>query len=171
MDMKELALREAALKTLADAIGTELAAVKADMQAALEESGASRVDAKLPDGTKVATVSRGQPKAKAEVADTEAFRAWVREHAPSEVTSRVVTEVRTAYTTALLAQMTATGTAEVPDTETGEVQDVPGVEIRTPRATTHSVRHAKGGADAIAAAWRDGALAHLDLPQLTGGAQ
>ncbi|WP_431781772.1 hypothetical protein [Streptomyces chumphonensis] len=170
MDLKTLALHEAALKTLADAIGDQLKTVKAEMQAALEASGAARVDATLPDGLKVGTVSLSTPKAAAVVTDDAEFLAWVREHSPHNVTSRVVTEVRPAYRTALLAEMTAAGSAEVADKETGEVAEVPGVEIRAGRATTHSVRLAKDGADAIAEAWRDGRLAHLDLPQLTGSA-
>lgn len=169
MDMKQLALREAALKTLLDAVSDQLEAVKGQMQAALEETGASRVDAALPDGTKVGTISRTTPKPKAVVTDGDLFLKWVREHAPSEITSRVVTEVRPSFQTALLAQMTASGTAEIPDPATGEITEVPGVELRTPRAATHSARLAKGGADAIVAAWRGGHLAHLDLPQLAAG--
>jgi hypothetical protein len=169
MDMKALALREVALKALADQIGGELKKVKAEMQAALEESGAARVDASLADGTKIGSVSAVQPKPTAAVTDDSAFLAWVRETAPGEVTSRVVTEVRPAYRTALLAEMTAAGAAEVPDRQTGEIGPVPGVEITAGRATTHSVRLVKGGADAIGVAWRSGGLAHLDLPQLTPG--
>jgi hypothetical protein len=165
-NLADLALREAALKTLADAVAAELKAVKAEMQDGLEASGAARVDAKLPDGTKVAAISVTVPKGAAQVVDEDQFIKWVRETAPSEVTSRVVTEVRPAYRAGLLAEMTAAGTPEVPDRATGEVLPVPGVEVRAGRATTHSVRLAKGGAEAIAEAWRGGALAHLELPQL-----
>ncbi|MBW1603443.1 hypothetical protein JJV70_15285 [Streptomyces sp. JJ66] len=168
-NLAELALREAALKTLADAVGEQLRAVKAAMQQELEITGASRVDATLPDGTKVATISRTSPKATAVVTDEDAFLAWVRQAAPSEVVSRVVTEVRPAYRASLLAQMTAAGVAEVADAATGELSGVPGVEVRAGRATTHSVRHAKGGGEAIITAWRDCKLTHLDLPQLVSG--
>lgn len=171
MSMKDLALQEAALKTLADRVAAELKDVKPAMQAELEESGASQVPAELPDGTKVATVSRSTPKATAAVTDEDLFVKWVRETAPTEVKSRVVTEVRPAFRAALLAQMTASGAAEVPDKETGEIAEVPGVEVRAGRSTTHSVRLAKDGADAIIAAWRDGALGHLDLPQLGAGGE
>jgi uncharacterized protein (DUF2267 family) len=171
MDMRDLALREAALKTLADAVGAELKAVKAAMQEQLETTGAAQVHAELPDGTKVGTISRAVPKPAATVIDDAAFLGWVRETAPGEIASRVVTEVRPAYRTALLAEMTATGTAEVPDRQTGEIAPVPGVEIAAGRATTHSVRLAKDGAERIVAAWRSGDLAGLDLPQLPGGTQ
>ncbi|MFE9391631.1 hypothetical protein [Streptomyces sp. NPDC006784] len=171
MDMKQLALAEAALKTLGDAVKDQLAEVREQMQTHLDDTGASRVDATLPDGTKVATVSRSESKPKAVVIDEATLLAWVREHAPDEITSRVVTEIRPAYMTALLARLTAAGAAEVPDEETGEIREVPGVEMRTSRVTTHTVRAAKGGAEAIVAAWRSGQLAHLDLPQLTAGGE
>jgi hypothetical protein len=166
MDLQALAIEEAALKTLADAVNDRLKEVKATMQEALVTSGASRVDAALPDGTKVATISRSDPKPAAVVTDSDAFLKWVRTYSPHNVTSRVVTEVRPAYTTALLAEMTAAGTAVVADKETGVVEDVPGVEVRATRSLTHSVRPTKDGREAIAAAWRDGKLAHLNLPQI-----
>jgi len=169
MNMQQLALEEAALKSLADAITDRLKDVKAQMQDALTTTGASRVDATLPDGTKVATISMTSPKPAAVVTDPDAFLAWVRKNSPNNVTTRIVAEVRPAYTTALLAEMTAAGVAEVADRETGVVEDVPGVEIRATRSRTHSVRPVDGGREAIAEAWRSGALAHLDLPQLTAG--
>ena len=169
MNMQQLALEEAALKTLADAITDRLKNVKAQMQDALTTTGASRVDATLPDGTKVATISMTSPKPAAVVTDPDAFLAWVRKNSPANVTTRIVAEVRPAYTTALLAEMTAAGVAEVADRDTGVVEDVPGVEIRATRSRTHSVRPVDGGRQAIAEAWRSGALAHLDLAQLTAG--
>lgn len=169
MDMQQLALEEAALKSLVDAIADRLKEVKTQMQEQLETTGASRVEATLPDGTKVATISRTTPKPTAQVTDPELFLKWVREHSPQNVTTRLVTEVRPAYTTGLLAEMTAAGATEVADWETGVVEDVPGVEIKATRGRTHSVRPVDGGREAIAQAWRDGQLAHLDLPQITGG--
>ncbi|MEU3219992.1 hypothetical protein [Streptomyces sp. NPDC006971] len=169
MDMQQLALEEAALKTLADTIMDRLKVVKAEMQEALTTGGVGRVDANLPDGTKVATISRTDSKPAAVVVDPDAFLAWVRANSPHNVVSRLVTEVRPAYTTALLAEMTAAGTAEVSDRETGVVAEVPGVEIRATRSTTHSVRPTKTGRDQIAEAWRTGALSHLSLPQIAGG--
>ncbi|MFD8407207.1 hypothetical protein ACFV1G_21280 [Streptomyces anulatus] len=171
MNMQQLALEEAALKTLADTVMDRLKAVKAEMQTALTEGGVGKVDATLPDGTKVAVISRTDSKPAAVITDPEAFLAWVRAAAPTEVTTRLVTEVRPAYTTALLAEMTAAGVAEVSDKETGVVDSVPGVEIRATRSTTHSVRPVKGGRDLIAEAWRTGALGHLNLPQITAAPQ
>lgn len=170
-DMQQLALEEAALKTLADTILDRLKVVKADMQTALTESGASRVEAELPDGRKVATISRTTAKPAAVVVDPDAFLKWVQVNSPHNAVTRLVTEVRPAYTTGLLAEMTAAGTAEVSDRETGVVEAVPGVEIRATRSVTHSVRPTKDGAELIAEAWRSGALSHLALPQITGGGE
>jgi hypothetical protein len=169
-DMQQLALESAALKALADTILARQKEVRAEMQAALTETGVGRVDAKLPGGVKVGTISRSDPKPAAVVTDAGAFLAWVRETAKDEVTSRVVTEVRPAYAAALLAEMTAAGTPTWCDRETGEVHDVPGVEVRATRAASHSVRLAAGGADLIAEAWRSGLLGHLAaLPQIAAG--
>lgn len=166
MDMQQLALEEAALKTLADAVMDRLREVKTQMQEVLIETGASRVEATLPDGTKVATISRSTPKPAAVVTDDKALLEWVRTYSPHNVTTRLVTEVQPAYITALLAEMTAAGAAVIADKDTGVVEDVPGVEIRATRPLTHSVRPTKDGAEAIAAAWRDGKLAHLNLLQI-----
>lgn len=172
MDMQQLALEEAALKTLADAVTDRLKAVRASMQEAMDSTGASRVEAMLPDGTKVATISATSPKPTAQVVDGDLFLKWVREHSSENFIARVVTEVRPAYRTALLAEMTAAGTAQWANRETGEVLDVPGVEIKATRSRGHSVRLVDGGREAIARAWSTGQLAHLDIPQITvGGAE
>lgn len=169
MDIAQLALEEAALKTVADAINDRLKEVKNAMQEQLVANGISKVTATLPDGTKVATISRSDAKPAAVVIDDDAFRDFVRSVAPGELTTRLVTEVRPAYRTNLLAQMTAAGVPRVIDTETGEVHDVPGVEVKATRALTHSVRPSTGGKDAIAEAWRTGQLAHLNPFQLEAG--
>jgi hypothetical protein len=171
-DLQALAFEEAALKTLADAVMDRLKAVKASMQEALVNDGISKVDAKLPDGTKVATISRSDAKPAAVITDDDAFLAWVRDNSAHNVTSKVVTEVRPAYRAALLAEMTAAGVAEWVDKDTGVIHDIPGVEIKATRSLTHSVRPTTGGREAIAEAWRTGQLNHLDLLQITqGGAE
>lgn len=166
-NLAELALTEAVLKTLADQISGQIKTVRAEMQSALESSGASQVRATLPDGTRVGTTSLTESVNSAQVVVPDAFIGWVRENAPSELTT--VTVVRPAYQTELLEQMTAAGAAEIPDQVTGEIVSVPGVEIRAGRSATHSTRLVKGGAERIVAAWRAGDLAHLDLQQLMPG--
>lgn len=172
MSLAELAAREAVLKAIADAIGDELKTVRVQVQAALDESaGVRQVAALLPGGQQVAKISLTDPSPAATVTDPEAFLSWVRDHHPdkSAVVRRVVTEVRPATQTALLAEMTAAGVPQWCDTETGEVHTVPGVEIRATQARGHSVRFDKGGKEQVAAAWRDGELAALVLPELTAG--
>lgn len=171
--LKDNATREAVLKALYDAIGDELKACRAQVQAGLDEaqetSGTRQIEAPLPNGSVVAKISLTDPKPTASVADEAAFLAWVRDSHPSEVERRFVTEVRPAFATRVLAEMTAAGTPRVVDTETGEVHDVPGVEIRATRARSHSVRFEKTGREDIAHAYRSGLLGHLVLPALTGG--
>ena len=169
MDLAQLALEEAALKALSDTVNDRLKEVKNAMQEQLVANGISKVTASLPDGTKVATISRSDAKPAAVVIDDDAFLDFVRTIAPDEISTRLVTEVRPAYRTSILAQMTAAGVARVVDTETGELHDVPGVEIKATRSLTHSVRPTSGGKEAIAEAWRTGQLAHLNLLQIEGG--
>lgn len=169
MDLAQLALEEAALKALSDTVNDRLKEVKATLQEALVGNGVSKVNATLPDGTKVATISRTDPKPAAVVTDPDKFLAWVRANSPHNVTTRLVTEVRPAYTTALLAEMTAAGCNEVADKETGVVEEVAGVEIKATRSTFHSVRPVDGGRDAIAKAWRAGQLSHLNPFQIEAG--
>lgn len=169
MDIAQLALEEAALKTVADSINDRLKEVKSAMQEQLVGNGISKVTATLPDGTKVATISRSDAKPAAVVIDEDAFLEWVRAVARDEITTRLVTEIRPAYRASILAQMTAAGVARIVDTDTGELHDVPGIEIKATRALTHSVRPSSGARQAIAEAWRTGQLAHLDLLQIEAG--
>lgn len=169
MNLAESCAREAVLKTLLDAIKEEYDAVRAETQKALEEAGASRADARLPDGTLVAKVSMSDPKPEARITDEAAFTAWVVANYPTEKTTRIVTEVRPAFATLVLAALTAAGVAEWCDTETGEVHKVPGVEIRATRSRTHSVRFEKTGREAVATAWRGGQLGNTFPLALTDG--
>lgn len=170
MSMQQWALEEAALKSLADNVAGQLKAVKDKMQGALTAGGIGQVDATLPDGTKVATVSRTTSKATAAITDSDAFLAWVHANSPHNVVTRLVTEVQPAYATALLAKVAAAGAAEVVDEETGLVTEVSGVEFRPAVSMSHSVRPTKNGRELIAEAWRTGALAHLSLPQIAAAA-
>jgi hypothetical protein len=168
-DLAELASEESYLKALLDTVSDRLKGVRADMQVALDASPSiKQVAATLPDGTEVAKICLTDPKPEAVVTDPDAFLAWVREAAPTEVVRRVevVTEVRPAYRAAVLAQITAVGRPEVCDKETGVIDAVPGVEVKATRARGHSVRFAKAGKEAIAAAWQAGHLTAVVLPEL-----
>ncbi|MEW1895962.1 hypothetical protein [Streptomyces albidoflavus] len=169
-NLARLAADETVLKALADKVNERLKSVRADMQAALDAAdGVRQVAAKLPDGTEVAKVSLSDPKPEATVVDSEAFLAWVRENRPTEIERRVVTEVRPAFRTLLLGQITAAGVPDVVDPETGVVESVPGVEVRATRARSHSVRFAKAGRERVAEAWRSGDLLSEVLGELPEG--
>ncbi len=175
MSLKDAAAREAVLKALHDAIGDELKAVRVEVQAGMDEAkdtaGVRQIAASLPDGTVVAKISLTDPAPAAVVTDSEAYTAWVREHHEANIVRRFVTEVRPAFTTGLLAEITAAGVPQWCDEETGEVHTVPGVEIRATRARSHSVRFEKAGRQLVAEAWQAGQLTDIALPQLaTGGA-
>jgi len=171
MNLKDAAAREAFLKTLLDEIDTAYKATRAEVQelldAAAEETGMRQIAASLPDGRQIATVSITGGTAEARVTDDDAFTAWVRGVAPTEVERKFTTTVRTAFKTRLLKELTAAGGTDWADPETGVIHEVPGVQIAPARARTHSVRFAKTGRADIAQAWRDGLLGDLTQPQLT----
>ncbi|NUO42453.1 MAG: hypothetical protein HOV82_10480 [Streptomyces sp.] len=173
MNLKEAAMREAALKTLLDkvqdAYDDARKMTRSALEAADKESGVRKAVVTLPDGPDIATVSLSSGETAAKVVDDEAFTAWVREHFASEIERRFVTEVREAFTKKLLAQMTAAGSTEWADPETGVIHDVPGVAIAPARARTHSVRFKTDGRDQVMQAWRSGRLAGVALPELTAG--
>lgn len=170
-NLLELAREEATLKALADVVTDRLKAVRAETQAALDEAegqtGTRQVAAKLPDGTPIATISLTDPKPEAKVTDADAFQAWVMEAFPGEIERRFVAEVRSAFLAKVLDEMTAAGVARVVDKETGELHDVPGVEVRATRSRNHSLRFKPGGREDVAAAWRAGTLS---LPGVIGAA-
>ncbi|MFE3169294.1 hypothetical protein [Streptomyces sp. NPDC059224] len=161
-NLLELAREEATLKALADAVTDRLKQVRAETQAALdtaeEQTGTRQVAAKLDDGTPIATISLTDPKPEAKVTDAEAFQAWVMEAYPDEIARRFVAEVRPAFADKVLAEMTAAGVARVVDTATGEMHDVPGVEVKATRSRNHSLRFKPTGRDDIARAWQAGRL-------------
>ncbi|MEU7010400.1 hypothetical protein [Streptomyces sp. NPDC046332] len=169
MTLKDIAERAAVLGALHDAIGAELKQAKADLQAGLkaakEETGTQQIGMTL-GAQDIGKVTLVQPKAQATVTDLDALTKWVRTVAKSEVTARVVTEIRPAWLTLLLKQLTATGRPEWADPETGVIHDVPGVAMQGRTAHTR-MTVTDTGQQAIAEAWRTGQLTHLVLPQLT----
>lgn len=173
MNLKEAAMREAALKTLLDTVKDAYDAARKDTRAALEasaeESGVRQVAAALPGGPDIATVSLSSGSAEARVTDDEAFKAWVIEHYATEVERRFITEVRAAFREKVLGALTAAGGIEWADPETGVIHEVPGVAIAPARARTHSLRFKTDGRDQVMAAWREGRLAAVTLPELTAG--
>ncbi|MFF5501234.1 hypothetical protein [Streptomyces roseolus] len=183
--VREAVTRQAVLGALAKLVDDEYKAAKKDADDLLDKShkagGTTQVDALLPDGTKVGSSSRSGGEREAQVVDSEAFRAWVRDHFPSEhvvefVPAQVVTRVRPGFAGKVLAEATAAGASRYVDTSSGVVHDVPGVELKPSRAASHRLTYTRGskaqpnsGRELVAAAWRTGVLAGF-LPALAPAA-
>ncbi|MFD4394703.1 hypothetical protein [Kitasatospora sp. NPDC058478] len=172
MSLKDTAGRAAVLQALYEEIGEQLKAAKAEqaagMKAARQESGTTRIEATLPDGTVVAKVALVAPQPAAEVVDNAAFLEWVRDNRPDQIKREFVTSVREAFVKSLLKELTAAGVPQWVDQETGVVHDVPGVRMQPRAAHTRTTWEAEGPGR-VAEAWRSGALAALVLPELTSG--
>lgn len=172
--LKDIATRTAVLAALADVINAELKTAKADLQAGLKaakaETGTQQIGVSLPDGQDIGKATLVQPKPAAAIVDEKAFLAWVREVRPSEIVRRFITEVRPAWAALVLKEITAAGTAEWADPETGVIHTVPGVQLQG-RAAYTRMTVPDEGQEAIAAAWRNGQLTGLGLPQLTAGGE
>lgn len=170
MNVKEAAARAAVLDTLHKAIGDELKAAKRDLEdglrAAKKETGTQKVAISLDEQQDIGTASLVQPAAAAVVADVEKFKAWVMEHYASEIERKFVTEVRASFTARLLKEMTAAGVAQWADPKTGEIYDVPGVEMQG-RAAYTRLTVPDAGKAAIAEAWRAGQLGAAVPPAIT----
>ncbi|MBK6018536.1 hypothetical protein [Streptomyces sp. MBT53] len=183
--VREAVTRQAVLGALLDHIKDAYKNAKTTADDLLDRSyragGTTKYDALLPDGTKVGSSSRSGGEREAQVIDDEVFRAWVRDHFPTEhvvefVPAQVVTAVRPGFAGKVLAEATAAGTAKYVDPGTGEVHDVPGVELKPSRAASHRLTYTRGsktqpagGRDLVAAAWRAGALVE-HLPALAPAA-
>lgn len=173
MNLKEAAMREAALKTLLDKVQGAYDDARKVTRAALEsadkESGTRKAAVTLPDGPDIATVSLSSGEAAAKVIDEEAFTAWVIANYGTEVERRFITEVRAAFRDKVLGALTAAGGIEWADPESGVIHEVPGVAIAPARARTHSLRFKKDGRATVMTAWREGRLAAVALPELAAG--
>ncbi|MGW5477623.1 hypothetical protein [Streptomyces sp. NPDC004008] len=169
MSLKDTAARAAVLSTLHAAIGDELKTAKRDLEdglrAAKAETGTQKVTISLNDQQDIGTVSLVQPKAAAVITDDEKFKQWVMDHYGSEIERRFVTEVRVSFVSRLLKEMNAAGVAQWADPETGEIHEVPGIEMQGRAAYTRLTVPDDGKA-AIAEAWREGRLATGGLPAL-----
>ncbi|MFF2367174.1 hypothetical protein ACFVU0_31335 [Streptomyces sp. NPDC058122] len=183
--VRDAVTRQAVLGALLDEVKSAYkdAKTKADdlLDKAYRAGGTTKIDAMLPDGTKVGSSSRQGGEREAQVVDPEAFRAWVRDHYPTEhvvefVPAQVLTTVRPGFSGKVLAEATAAGAARYVDETSGVVHDVPGVELKPSRAASHRLTYTRGskaqptdGRALVAAAWRAGALVE-HLPALAPAA-
>ncbi|MGW2210153.1 hypothetical protein [Streptomyces sp. NPDC001781] len=171
MSLKDTARTVAVLSTLQDAIGDQLKAAKRDLETGLRDAkaqtGTQKIAVALDEGEDIGTATLVQPKPAAAITDLKAFTAWVVANCATEIERRFVTEVRPAFQKKLLAEITAAGTAEWADPETGVIHEVPGVTMQGRSAYTRLTVPDAGKA-AIAAAWQAGTLT---LPGITGPAE
>lgn len=172
MSLKDTAARAAVLSTLHAAIGDELKAAKRELEAGLRaakaETGTQKVTISLSEQQDIGTASLVQPSAAAVITDVEKFTQWVMDHYRSEIKREFVTSVQPAFQKKVLDEITAAGVVQWCDKKTGEVHDVPGVEMQG-RAAYTRMTVPDTGKQAIAKAWQSGALAHMVLPELTAG--
>ncbi|MET9253780.1 hypothetical protein [Streptomyces sp. NPDC003717] len=174
--LRDLAQQEAVLKLLAERVAAAQKDVKARTQRALDAAekrdGTERVGASLPGGEQVATISLRKGETGPVVTDEEALARWVRQQWPDEewTETRIVRTVKPWKLAELLGEMEAAGAAKLVDRVTGEVLDAPGVVIKPTRARTHAITWRKGGREAVAEAWRTGALSG-QLAAITAGGE
>jgi hypothetical protein len=167
--LAQLALEEATLKALLDAVGDRYKAVRLEVQAELTKIETTtgmtgKVSPKLPDGMVLGTItSTGVGDPVAQIDDMPAFVQWAIVNAKTEIIREFVTTVRPAYVEKILTEMTATGAPILGDHD-GVVQIVPGISVKPRRTRTHTLRFKAGGRQLIADAWQSGAL---PLPGLT----
>ncbi|MFJ4649506.1 hypothetical protein ACIP6Q_39230 [Streptomyces bobili] len=161
MSLKDTARTVAVLATLHDAIGDQLKNAKKELEAGLRtakaEIGTQKIAVSLDEGKEVGTISLVQPKAAAAVTDADAFTAWVMANYNGEITRRFVAEVKPGFQKKILSEMTAAGTAEWADPETGVIHEVPGVKLQGRSAYTR-LTVPDLGKEAIAQAWRENRL-------------
>ena len=173
MTLKDTATRVAILDTLVKGMTDELKKAKAELEtglrAAKAETGTQTIAVDL-NGTDIGKATLVQAKAAATVVDETALLAWVRTVAPTEITTRLVTEIRPAWLTQLKKQIDAVGRLEWADPETGVIHDVPGIDM-VGRAAYTRLTVPDGGKQAIGEAWRSGQLTAVVLPELTAGKQ
>lgn len=144
------------LKVLADQVKEAIERVQAEAKDALKVG--ARWPAQLPDGTKIGGVTYAEgSKGKAYVANEHAFTSWVRDNFPTEI--ETVTRVRPAYQSRVLDEVTAQGGRI--DAATGEISDVPGVDIAADGTAFITHNKARGAAELVAQAWRAGVLSPL----------
>lgn len=170
MSLKDTARTVAVLSTLADAIGDQLKTAKKELETGLrdakKETGLQKIAVSLDEGQDVGTVSLVQPKAAAAITDAEAFTKWVLENFGTEIERKFVTSVKLGFQKKVLAEITAAGTAEWADPDSGVIHEVPGVQMQG-RASYTRLTVPDAGKAAIAEAWRTGQLGSTIPPAIS----
>jgi hypothetical protein len=154
-DIQEQIRTIAALKVIEDLVKQQTGTDKQRGMAALQELGVrGAMEARMPDGTPLGTVSIRKGRVTAKVTDLDALTEWVENHHPEHIVT--VTSVRPAYVSVLLKQAQDAG---APVDKTGEV--IPGVSVTEGEpylATTLTNGAAKVVLAAVRSGWQPLAL-------------
>ena len=123
----------------------------------------TRLPVKL-DGELAGMVSIPKPRVTVSVTDAGKFLRWVEEHRPDEI--ETVRVVRQSYADAIRRSVRERGGWLNP--ETGEIEDVPGLEADqgSPTVTVSLTAEAD---DVIARAWRNGEISPASVLPLEAG--
>jgi len=182
MSMRDDNLRLTLMKAVADTVAKFMAEAREqrlpDLLDFYDDNGSKSLSVRLPDGTKVATISLPEKKEFFEVTDKVAFLTWAREHHPEWIETVVVPpqpeityeEVSETQANRYLKGLAHQGDVAF-DGKTGEVVD--GVTYHPKgRPTSFSVLWEGEGKERIIDAWRTGQLAEIVgtdvLPQIEG---
>jgi hypothetical protein len=168
VSLRDENLRLAVTKAVADVIYGAMAEMRDGhfdvLMAGYEEEGNKQFTVKLPDGTKIATITLVEQKEAFEVGDPVAFLEWMKEHRPDSI--ETVTQPAWEYCqvtprsqTAMLKRLDFNN-GVVFDRETGEVPD--GVaHLPAGRPKGFQVRYEPKGREDAIEAWRSGTLDEL----------
>jgi hypothetical protein len=154
MNLRELALRLAAITVVADAAKEAKDRLRDEFATQLNAVGADAAKAAL-EGTEVAKVSLVSPKASANIMNENAFVKFVEAERPDEI----VKTVRDSYKKAFLENV-VNNNGEAIYTPTGEVLSF--ITFK-PRESYVSTRFSTGGREVIASAFRSGAINPAEL--------
>lgn len=144
-DAEKLAALDAYLKAIKPIADRLRGTVEADMGREHDE----RIGAYLPDGTKMASITRSDGAKKARITNEAAALAWCLKAHPEHV--QTVQVIRPAYVTLLLdtAKSGAVGEPGV-DPNTGEILDFIVVEQGSPYVTVTATKEGKARMAALA---------------------
>jgi hypothetical protein len=180
MSVRDDNLKLALTKAIADVVSEAMAHMRNEHFNVLleqyEDAGTKQFSVKLPDGTKVATITLTEQKEAYEVTDEVAFLQWMRRQDPDGIETVTVPpqpewtyeQVKDRTKAATLKRLEHVG--DMPfDPITGEL--VEGVTYRPAgRPKGFQVRYESEGRAQVIDAWRTGALAELVgsdvLPQI-----
>lgn len=170
--LRDANLRVALLKAFAEWVETELNTVRAehrdDLVARYQEEGTKSFDVKLPDGTKVGTISLSIPNDRVDITDQTALIAWATSNDPTlvktvdhpAVPAHTTVELDPKRFSEFLARVKTGSDGSVIDPDTGAVVDglthKPGGPPKS-----YSVRYTDDGREHIGTALRAGHLSHL----------